>query len=63
MTDTDSIGAQSMRALARRLDGYAEAEVDPARRHDLKQAGELIAHLEKLTAKLAFARPGEMMTK
>lgn len=53
MTDIDSLGAQAMRALSRRLEAYAKEQADPLRQHDLRMASELLLHLERLTTKLA----------
>jgi hypothetical protein len=53
MIDTDSVGQLEMRALSRRPRSYGDDQADPTRRHDLRMASELVAHLERLTAKLA----------
>lgn len=58
MSEPDSMGARAMRDLAGRLQDYADAEVNPTRQHDFKMASSLIAHLERLTLKLA--KPAEV---
>ncbi len=49
----DSRGSQAMRTLVGKLRAYAAAEADPNKAFDLKMAGELIGHLERLTLQLA----------
>jgi hypothetical protein len=59
MADTDSNGARAMRDLAFRLKDFAmDLGHDPSRQFDMRQAAELLLHLEKLTLKLA--RPAEV---
>jgi hypothetical protein len=56
--DTDSYGARAMRDLSRRLKDYAAyLGHDPERQFDIRQAAELLLHLESLTKKLAQPAP------
>jgi hypothetical protein len=58
MTDPDSYGARAMRELAGRLRHHAATEDKPDKAFDLRQAAELLLHLEKLTCQLA--KPAEV---
>jgi hypothetical protein len=54
MTDGDSVGQRELRALARRLQAHAAGlDSEPKRQFDLKMTAELMAHLARLTTKLA----------
>jgi hypothetical protein len=58
MTNGDSNGARAMRDLAIRLKDFAAEVADPNRQWDIRQAAELLLHLEKLTLKLS--RPAQI---
>jgi hypothetical protein len=53
MSEFDSPGSQAMREIAGRLRHHAATEDKPDKAFDLRQAAELLLHLEKLTRQLA----------